>query len=297
MDGSVCAGRIDPHTHSDRSDGTTPPREVVHAAKAAGLDVLGLTDHDTSEGWEEARAAADECGIALLPGMEISCQLAGRGVHLLAYLPDPTYQPLRDALASVLDGRDQRLPQVCARLRELGIDIDEQDVRRQAGGAVALGRPHVADTLIELGVVQHRTEAFDRYLSPGRPAYVRRYAAPLEELLDVVRRAGGVSVIAHPWGRSSNAAMGEEGLASLRALGLAGIEVDHQDHSPAQRDELRAIAGNLGLVITGSSDFHGAGKLDHELGCNTTHPDELDRLVELAEQAARQSGRPTPTFR
>jgi predicted metal-dependent phosphoesterase TrpH len=295
--GSLGAVRIDLHTHSDRSDGTTSPREVMLAAKAAGLDVVALTDHDTSEGWGEAEAAASECGIGLLLGMEISCQHAGRGVHLLAYLPDPTYLPLRDALALVLEGRDQRMPQVCARLRELGVDIDEADVRRQAAGAVAVGRPHVADTLVALGVVQHRNEAFDRFLSPGRPAYVRRYAAPLEELLDVVRGAGGVAVIAHPWGRTTNAQLGEEGLAELKSLGLAGIEVDHQDHSRAQRDELRAIAGNLGLVVTGSSDYHGTGKLDHELGCNTTDPAELERLLDLAGQSARASGRRTPTLR
>jgi predicted metal-dependent phosphoesterase TrpH len=286
--------RIDLHTHSDRSDGTTSPREVVLAAKAAGLDVVALTDHDTAEGWAEAQEVALEAGIGLLPGMEISCQRAGRGVHLLAYLPDPTYQPLRDALALVLEGRDQRMPRVCARLRELGIDIAEEDVVRQASGAVAMGRPHIADTLIALGVVEDRTEAFDRYLSPGRPAYVRRYAAPLEELLGVVRGAGGVAVIAHPWGRTSNAALLEDGLAELQSLGLDGIEVDHQDHSPQQRGELRAIARNLGLVITGSSDFHGAGKHDHELGCNTTDPDEFHRLVELAGASSRASGRRTP---
>ena len=286
--------RIDLHTHSDRSDGTTSPREVVLAAKAAGLDVVALTDHDTAQGWPEAQQAAVETGIALVPGMEISCQHAGRGVHLLAYLPDPTYGPLREALTLVLEGRDQRMPRVCARLRELGIDIDEGDVERLASGAVAMGRPHIADTLVSMGVVENRTEAFDKYLSPGRPAYVKRYAAPLEEMLGVVRGAGGVPVIAHPWGRHSNVTLLEEGLARLKELGLGGIEVDHQDHTPEQRQQLRAIARNLGLVRTGSSDFHGLGKLDHELGCNTTDPEQFERLMELADAASRASGRRTP---
>jgi predicted metal-dependent phosphoesterase TrpH len=278
--------RIDLHTHSDRSDGTLAPREVVLAARAAGLDVLGLTDHDTAEGWPEARVAAEEVGITLVPGMEISCEHAGRSVHLLAYFLDPGHEPLREALRLVLEGRDQRTPRICARLRDLGIDIDETKVASRARDAVAIGRPHVADTLVDLGVVADRDEAFDRFLSPGRPAYVRRYAAPLEAMLGTVQDAGGVPVIAHPWGRSHPSALGVEGLAHLQGLGLGGVEVDHQDHDPAQREELRGIARDLGLVVTGSSDFHGAGKVDHDLGCNTTDPGELERIVELADRVA-----------
>jgi predicted metal-dependent phosphoesterase TrpH len=284
--------RIDLHTHSDRSDGTLPPREVVQAARAAGLDVLGLTDHDTAEGWDEAREAAVETGIELVPGMEISCELAGRSVHLLAYFLDPGHPPLQDALRLVLEGRDDRMPRVCARLRDLGIDIDEAEVARRAGDAVAIGRPHIADTLVDLGVVADRDEAFDRFLSPGRPAYVRRYAAPLEQMLGTVQDAGGVPVIAHPWGRSEPSALHTEGLARLQALGLAGIEVDHQDHDAGQREALRGIASELGLVVTGSSDFHGAGKVDHDLGCNTTDPAELERLVALADRVAARRTSP-----
>jgi len=286
--------RIDLHTHSDRSDGTSSPREVVLAAREAGLDVVALTDHDTAEGWAEATLAAEAVGLVLVPGMEISCQLGGHGVHLLAYLPDPSYQPLADALAAILLGRDERMPRICANLRALGIDIEEADVVRHAVGAAAIGRPHVADTLVSMGVVGDRTEAFDRYLKPGRPAYVRRYAPALEEMITLVREAGGVPVIAHPWGRSDNAALRLEGLAALKETGLVGVEVDHQDHAPAQRAELRAIAAELDLVVTGSSDFHGTGKNDHELGCNTTAPDQLERLLELAEEAGRAAGRRTP---
>ena len=254
------------------------PRDVVLAARAAGLDVLGLTDHDTAEGWEAAREAAEEVGLGLVPGMEISCEHAGRSVHLLAYYPDPGHRPLQEALRLVLEGRDARTPRVCARLRELGIDIDEREVARRAGGAVAIGRPHIADTLVDLGVVAHRDEAFDRFLSPGRPAYVRRYAAPLEQMLRTVQDAGGVPVIAHPWGRHEPAALQAEGLAGLQEHGLAGIEVDHQDHDADQRRILRGIAGELGLLVTGSSDFHGAGKRDHDLGCNTTAPEVLAEI-------------------
>ena len=286
--------RIDLHTHSRASDGTQSPEELVRAAAAAGLDVVAITDHDTAEGWDEAETTARETGIALVRGMEISTRHDGHGVHLLAYLPDRTHPGLVAELDRILDGRSSRLPAMLARLRELGIDITAEDVGRVAGDAVSTGRPHVADALVDLGVVGDRTEAFRRYLSPGRPAYANRYAAPLETMLDLVGEAGGVSVIAHPWGRHGREEPGEATLAALVEAGLSGIEVDHQDHDAPTRDRLRGIARNLDLVATGSSDHHGTGKVDHELGCNTTEPDEFHRLVELARAAAARSGRRAP---
>ena len=286
--------RIDLHTHSRASDGTQSPEELVRAAAAAGLDVVAITDHDTAEGWDEAETTARETGIALVRGMEISTRHDGHGVHLLAYLPDRTHPGLVAELDRILDGRSSRLPAMLARLRELGIDITAEDVGRVAGDAVSTGRPHVADALVDLGVVGDRTEAFRRYLSPGRPAYANRYAAPLETMLDLVGEAGGVSVIAHPWGRHGREEPGEATLAALVQAGLSGIEVDHQDHDAPTRDRLRGIARNLDLVATGSSDHHGTGKVDHELGCNTTEPEEFHRLVELARAAAARSGRRAP---
>lgn len=283
--------RIDLHTHSDRSDGTMPPAAVVRAAAEAGLDVVALTDHDTTEGWAEASAEAEALGVELVPGLEISCRHAGRSAHLLAYLPDPTYPPLVTALEEVLAGRDQRTPRICARLQELGIEITEELVRSQAAEAAAIGRPHVADALVRLGVVRDRDEAFEKYLSPGRPAYVDRYAVPVEEMIGLVRAAGGVSVLAHPWGRHGNAALDREALAGLAGLGLAGLEVDHQDHDAGARAALRGLAADLDLVVTGSSDFHGAGKVGHDLGCNTTDPVEYERLRALAEEARDRAGR------
>ena len=286
--------RIDLHTHSDRSDGTMPPRGVVRAAAAVGIDVLGLTDHDTAEGWAEAAETAEEVGIRLVRGMEISCRHAGRSAHLLAYLPDPTHPPLVHGLDLILEGRDQRMPRVVRRLRDLGIAIDEDLVRSIAGEAAAMGRPHIADALVSLGVVQNRDKAFERYRSPGRPGYVERYAADIEEMIGIVRGAGGVPVLAHPWGRTDPSALQEDGLARLQDVGLVGIEVDHQDHSPAQRAELRGIAGELDLVVTGASDVHGAGKIDHDLGCNTTEPAQLERLLDAAERIATAAGRRAP---
>jgi len=280
--------RIDLHTHSRASDGTDTPAELVRAAAHAGLDVIAITDHDTAAGWDEAGAAAAELGIELVLGMEISTRHRGRGVHLLAYGPDPTYPPLAAELDRVLDGRQARVPTMVARLRELGIDITEDDVRRAAPGAAASGRPHVADALVTLGVVPDRTAAFDRYLGWGRPAHVDRYAAPLTDAIVAVAEAGGVTVVAHPWGRGGLGRPDEATFAELRDLGLSGIEVDHQDHDAAARDRLRAIARNLGLVVTGSSDYHGDGKRDHDLGCNTTAQEEYERLLELT--SARATG-------
>jgi predicted metal-dependent phosphoesterase TrpH len=286
--------RIDLHTHSRASDGTDSPAGLVRAAANAGLDVLAITDHDTADGWAEATAAAGELGIELVSGLEISTKHRGRGVHLLAYLPDPTYPPLAGELDRVLNARASRVPAMLQQLHRLGIDITEDDVRRASDGTAAPGRPHVADALVTLGVVGDRTEAFDRYLGAGKAAYVDRYAAPLEDTIRYVTEAGGVAVIAHPWGRGGLARPDEATLAALQAVGLSGIEVDHQDHDAPTRERLAAIARNLSLVTTGSSDYHGLGKTDHELGCNTTAPDEYARLIELARAAAVGSDRVTP---
>ena len=287
--------RIDLHTHSDRSDGTLTPTELVRHAADVGVDVLAITDHDCVAGWDEAERAALEAKVTLVRGIEISCRYAGQGVHLLAYLPDPTYEPLAEELQRVLDGRNSRLPSILEQLRDLGIEIDISDVRRVAGEAAATGRPHVADALIDLGVVDDRDQAFAKYLKPGRPAYVDRYAADLSAMIASVGEAGGVTVMAHPWGRHDPSALSLSGFAELKAIGLAGIEVDHQDHSQDTRDRLRRIANELDLVVTGSSDFHGAGKVGHELACNTTAPEQYERLMALATAAADKAGRAAPT--
>jgi predicted metal-dependent phosphoesterase TrpH len=277
--------RIDLHTHSLASDGTLSPAGVIRAAAEAGLDVVALTDHDTAQGWAEASAAALECGIELVGGIEVSTRYEHAGVHLLAYLPDADDPGLLLALDRVLEGRRSRVPAILSRLREVGIDLSEDDVRRVALDTPATGRPHVADALVARGVVADRAEAFEKYLSPGRPGYATRSAEDLEDMVPTVVAAGGVPVVAHPWARTAGSVLTEAAFADLASLGLAGIEVDHQGHAPWMRDELRGIARNLGLVVTGSSDFHGAGKVDHDLGCNTTDPDEYARIVELASTA------------
>lgn len=264
------------------------------AAARAGLDVVALTDHDTAEGWAEAAEAARGLGITLVPGMEISTEFEGRAVHLLAYLLDPGYPPLVEALARVLDARTARVPAIVERLAAHGISITVEDVVSRAGDAAAVGRPHVADAMVAKGVVAHRDQAFAQWLSPGRPAHVMRYSADLREMLGLVEAAGGVSVLAHVWGRHLPGSLDEQGIAELTRLGLGGLEVDHQDHDAATRARLRELAGELDLVITGSSDHHGTGKTDHELGCNLTAPHEYERLLERAAAAAARSGRTTP---
>jgi predicted metal-dependent phosphoesterase TrpH len=277
--------RIDLHTHSRVSDGTQSPTELVRAAAEAGLDVVALTDHDITAGWDEAAAAAVVEGIALVRGIEISTRFRGRGVHLLAYLPDPADAVLRTELGRIIDGRDERVPAMLARLRALGIGGATEDALAEVTvDAAATGRPHIADLLVRLGAVVDRDQAFAEYLSEGRPAYVNRYAADLVRMLGVVTDAGGVPVVAHPWGRGSADVLDEAAFAVLTTAGLFGIEVDHLDHGPAERARLREIAAGLGLVVTGASDHHGTGKVDHDLGVETTAPDQLERILARAAE-------------
>ncbi|MEU4194747.1 PHP domain-containing protein [Kribbella sp. NPDC026611] len=282
--------RIDLHTHSNRSDGTDPVPVLMAHAQQAGLDVIALTDHDTADGWADGRRAAEELGIGFVPGIEISCKLRGISVHLLAYLPDPSYAELADELRVIRDGRTDRIPSIVARLNGIGVPLTVDEVLAQATGTPSVGRPHVADALVANGTVANRSEAFDKYLADGRAGHVSHYAIEPGRGIDLVREAGGVPVIAHPWGRSSYKVMTEDTIGRLvQDHGLAGIEVDHQDHSPESREALRAIARNLGIIFTGSSDHHGAGKIDHDLGVNGTEPEQLERLLEVAKTNAAAS--------
>ncbi len=283
--------RIDLHTHSTASDGTHRPADLVRLSAEAGLDVVALTDHDSMAGWTEASAAAADFEISVVPGIEISTTTSGAAVHLLGYLLDPSYPPLATELALILQGREGRLAVIVERLNLAGIDITEAEVRRQVGAAPAIGRPHVADVLVAKGVVADRNEAFATWLSWGRPGHVQRYATQTETMIRQVTESGGVAVIAHPFGRGTRQVVDMEGLARFRAAGLVGIEVDHQDHSAADRRTLTEMAQELGLVMTGSSDFHGAGKVDHELGCNLTAQHEYERLLDAAALHAAAAGR------
>jgi len=271
--------RIDLHTHSLVSDGTDTPAELVRKAHAVGLDVVALTDHDTFDGLDEAAAESERLGILLVRGMELSCSRGGDSVHVLAYGVDPANPALAAEMARVRDGRLGRLAGVLAKLAELGVPVSESEVMAQVGDSPSVGRPHIADALIKAGHVRDRQEAFDRFLADGGPAHVHRYTIEVERGIDLVHEAGGLAVIAHPWGRGREYVLPSRVLEALaRDHGLDGIEVDHQDHDSETRERLRALADGLGLLATGASDYHGVGKLDHDLGCNTTDPEVFNEM-------------------
>ncbi|KQY59919.1 metal-dependent phosphoesterase [Aeromicrobium sp. Root495] len=273
--------RIDLHTHSNRSDGTDSPAQLVrNAREVAGLDVVALTDHDATTGWDEAAAEADRVGIRLVRGIEISTTFQGESVHLLGYELDPTDAALTAELDRVLGGRDDRLPRVLEKLAEHGMPITLEEVAAQSGNAAASGRPHIADAMVAKGYIKDRDEAFDGWLNTNGRAYVERYSAPLVRAVQLVKAAGGRAVVAHPWSRGSDRVLTPAVFGQLQEAGLDGIEVDHNDHSDATRATLRGIAQELGLVVTGSSDYHGTGKSEQfRLGANLTAPEELERLL------------------
>jgi len=265
--------RIDLHTHSLLSDGTDTPTELVRKADEIGLDVIALTDHDTFDGLDAAVAEGDRLGVGVVRGMELSCSRRGNSVHVLAYGADPASPGLSAEMAQVRDGRLGRLTGVLAKLAALGVPVSEAEVMAQVGSSPSVGRPHIADALIKAGHVRDRQEAFDLFLADGGPAHVPRYTIEVERGIDLIHQAGGLAVIAHPWGRGREHVLPENVLEALtRDHQLDGVEVDHQDHDVEIRQRLRTLADSLGLLVTGSSDYHGTGKLDHDLGCNTTDP-------------------------
>jgi 3',5'-nucleoside bisphosphate phosphatase len=271
--------RIDLHTHSLVSDGTDTPAELVRKARVVGLDVVALTDHDTFDGLDEAATEGERLGIRVVRGMELSCSRRGDSVHVLAYGADPANPGLAAEMARVRDGRLGRLAGVLAKLAELGVPVSEADVMARVGDSPSVGRPHIADALIKAGHVRDRQEAFDRFLADGGPAHVHRYTIEVDRGIDLVHEAGGLAVIAHPWGRGREYVLRPSVLEALvRNHGLDGIEVDHQDHDSETRQRLRTLADAMGLLVTGASDYHGVGKLDHDLGCNTTDPEVFSEM-------------------
>lgn len=272
--------RIDLHTHSRVSDGTDSPGELVRRAHEQGLDVVALTDHDTYDGWGEALAAAEECDIELVPGVEISTQLEGHGIHLLAYFVDPGYRPLARELARIRIDRRERLQRISNRLTQTGMPVELSEILAVARHASTVGRPHVADVMVAKGYVRDRDEAFALWLSAGRIGFVEKYAPDVVATIAHVHAAGGIAVLAHPAARGWRGLIAADTLTLLANAGLDGIEVDHQGHDLDARVALRAAAADLDLIATGSSDYHGKGKADHDLGVNTTAPGEWERLVD-----------------
>ncbi|MET9674191.1 PHP domain-containing protein [Streptomyces sp. NPDC006482] len=275
--------RIDLHTHSTASDGTDSPAELVRNAAAAGLDVVALTDHDTTRGHAEAIAALPE-GLTLVTGAELSCRLDGVGLHMLAYLFDPEEPALLAERELVRDDRVPRARAMVGKLQELGVPVTWEQVARIAGDG-SVGRPHVAEALVELGVVADVSGAFtSEWLADGGRAYVGKHELDPFEAIRLVKAAGGVTVFAHPLAVKRGEVVPEAAIARLADAGLDGIEVDHMDHDEATRARLRGLAKELGLLATGSSDYHGSRKTCR-LGEYTTDPEIYGEITRRAAGA------------
>lgn len=267
---------IDLHTHSVASDGTDTPAQVIADAARAGLDVVALTDHDTTAGWDEAARSAAEVGITLVRGTEISTRSRGISVHMLSYLHDPADPDLAERNEVARTAREQRARTMVELLsRDYAVTWD--DVVAQTVPGTVIGRPHVADALAAGGFVADRSEAFARVLTSDSRYYVPHLAPNTLDVVRAILSAGGVPVFAHPGADQRGRVVPDETIAELAAAGLAGLEVAHRDNSPEQRERLTRLAKELGLFTTGSSDYHGSGK-PNRLGENVTDPEVFEEI-------------------
>lgn len=276
--------RIDLHAHSTASDGSQRPADVIAAAAGAGLDVVALTDHDTTEGWSEAFEAAGPAGVAVVPGMEISCKVRGISVHLLSYLHDPTDPQLRAELALTRDDRVGRARRMVARIAA-DFPLSWDDVLEHVAEGATVGRPHIADAMVARGLVGSRDEAFETTLHRNSPYFVPHYAPLAADAVRLVVAAGGVPVMAHPRAGRRGRVVTDDDIAELADAGLIGIEADHPDHTPDEREAVRALAARLGLLVTGSSDYHGPLR-PNRLGRFTTDPAVFEAIVAAGRGSA-----------
>ena len=273
--------RIDLHTHSTVSDGTEAPEAVMRSAAAAGLDVVALTDHDSAAGLDEAAGVAAELGLGFVPGMEISCRDSGISIHLLAYWGDLATGEVADMIAMTREARLDRAREIVSRV-SVDYPLSWDDVLAQCPEAATVGRPHIADAMVARGHFTTRDDAFASVLAGNSKYYVPHYAPEVMDAVRAVRSAGGVPVFAHPGADARGRVVPTTVIDGMADAGLVGLEVDHRDHSPAQRERLGGIAERLGLVRTGASDYHGAGKRNR-LGENLTTENSFAAL----EQARR----------
>ena len=281
---------IDLHTHTNASDGTDSPSELIDKAINRGINILALTDHDTTRGWSEASSAllnhSSQSSMKLVLGAEISCQDEnGISIHMLGLLFDPDYQPLYEVLERTRENRHSRMERIIARLNEAGIDITLDEVNAQRKGDATLGRPHLADALVARGHVASRDEAFAALLHNKSKFYINHYSPSPVETIKLIKAAGGVAVIAHPLASQRGRTISLDLFESLISAGLDGIEVDHRDHSESEKSELLRFAIENELIVTGSSDYHGTGKLN-QLAEYTTHPRQWEALEARAFSAS-----------
>jgi len=268
---------IDLHTHSSVSDGTETPSQLVRAAIDAGLSTVALTDHDSTAGWQEAFAAASGTGLTVVPGMELSTNFGQASVHLLAYLFDPLNADIVAETARIRDGRLHRAERIVQRIAA-DFDLSWDDVLAESSDGTTLGRPHIADALVRKGHVPNRSAAFESILH-WRGGYYEKYYAPSPlEGVRMIVAAGGVPVLAHPATYGKYRPMDDRVVGELADNGLFGLEIDHRDNTEDGKARLHVLAKKLGLEVTGSSDYHGAGK-PNRLAENTTSPEVLEKLL------------------
>jgi 3',5'-nucleoside bisphosphate phosphatase len=285
--------RIDLHTHSTVSDGTDTPAELVANAAAAGLDVLAITDHDTTAGWAEAEASLPP-GLSLVRGTELSCVSPdGRGghctVHLLAYLFDPEARAVVSEYARARAERRGRLAKIADRMAADGFPVSGETLLAAIPEGSTAGRPHLAMALIRAGVVSSVDEAFARFLNDRGRYYLPSSRTPIEDALEMIQEAGGVTVLAHAFATHRGPTVTADVIKELAGLGLSGVEVNHPDHDEDARKRLRRLADELDLITTGSSDYHGTNKVI-SLGQETTEPDQLAEIARRATGVAVVGG-------
>lgn len=255
------SGRIDLHMHSNFSDGVHPPSKLIEMAKEKGLVAISLTDHDILDGIVEAKKAADEVGIEVLTGVELSCEFGGRDLHVLGYGIDPEHAGFQEMLRMFRETRHKRGIKIIEKLNALGISIEPSEVMAQAGQG-ALGRPHIAKALVEGGHVSRTQEAFDKYIADGGPAYVPKYKMNPPEAIEHIHAAGGLAFIAHPGVFLEKT----EGIYDLIEQGFDGIEVYHPTHKEDTRRTLKSIALEKDMLVSGGTDYHGFPGRDLEIG-------------------------------
>lgn len=274
---------IDLHTHTTNSDGTDTPAQLINKALSQGITTLAITDHDSIDGWSDA-VAARRSPLSLVLGAEISSVTKeGISVHILGLLFDGENKEMQTMLDETRDQRVPRMRKIISLLNADGIKVSMEDVMRAAPQGATVGRPHLADALVSLGVVASRDDAFTNLISNDSKYYVENVAPTPEEAIRVIRKAGGVAVIAHPFASRRGQILTPETFTGLVDAGLNGIEVNHRDQDLGEQQSLASIAHDLNLVVTGSSDYHGTGKLN-SLGENVTNPAEWERLEAMADK-------------